>query len=112
MVEFRTGGVGVLDASTGKSSDSDDCERVSKLSIGLIGFISISSFECISVCCGRPAERQWQKDISIMNCMAWQLLRLVIGEKSVDKLELTAIIVAGATAAAVVAVIVFHISTA
>lgn len=32
--------------------------------------------------------------------------------KSVDKLELTAIIVAGATAAAVVAVIVFHISTA
>lgn len=47
-----------------------------------------------------------------MNCMAWQLLRLVIGEKSVDKLELTAIIVAGATAAAVVAVIVFHISTA
>lgn len=63
MVEFRTGGVGVLDASTGKSSDSDDCERVSKLSIGLIGFISISSFECISVCCGRPAERDNGKRI-------------------------------------------------
>lgn len=47
-----------------------------------------------------------------MNCMAWQFLRLVIGEKSVDKVELTVIIVAGATAAAVVAVIVFHISTA
>lgn len=54
-VEFRTGGVGVLDASTGKSSDSDDCERVSKLSMGFTAFISISSFECVSVeCCGRP----------------------------------------------------------
>lgn len=52
--EFRTvGGVGVFDASTGKSSDSDDCDRVSKPSIGFTGFISISSFECESVC-GRP----------------------------------------------------------
>lgn len=56
IAEFRTGGVGVLDASTGKSSDKDDCERVSKLSIGFTGFISISSFECSSVCCGRPMQ--------------------------------------------------------
>lgn len=42
--EFRiVGGVGVFDASTGRSSDSDDCERVSKPSIGFTGFISISS---------------------------------------------------------------------
>lgn len=55
IVEFLTGGVGVLDASTGKSSDIDDCERVSRLSIGLIGLISMSSFECaVSVWCGRP----------------------------------------------------------
>lgn len=45
-VEFLTvGGVGVFDASTGRSSDSDDCERVSKPSIGFTGFISISSLE-------------------------------------------------------------------
>lgn len=52
--EFRTvGGVGVFDASTGRSSDRDDCERVSKPSIGFTGFISISSFDWESFC-GRP----------------------------------------------------------
>lgn len=72
--EFRiVGGVGVFDASTGRSSDNDDCERVSKPSIGFTGFISISSFDWESMC-GRPTARrgltlQWRQ-ISHTHCVA------------------------------------------
>lgn len=65
---FRTfGGVGVLDASIGRSSESDDCERTSSASIGFTGFTSISSFEWESLC-GRP-DHTWGT-----NCIFWIIL--------------------------------------
>lgn len=110
-MEFRTGGVGVLDASTGKSSDSDDCERVSKLSIGLIGFISISSFECVvSVCCGRPKRKRQYGSQSECALTSGDRHALELDFEDAET-ELTAVAVV-AEAAAAVAVIVFHISTA